>query len=88
VAETIRRLVGPKVEVIDPAPAVARQLGRLLESRGLRAETSGPHHRLFTTGADATALARAFSHLVSVDAEPHRLEWAGDSVLTLADAGE
>ncbi len=32
----IERIVGPKVRVIDPAPAVARQVGRLLDARGLR----------------------------------------------------
>lgn len=31
----IREIVGPQVRVIDPAPAVARQAGRLLEMRGL-----------------------------------------------------
>jgi glutamate racemase len=31
----IQEIVGPKVQVIDPAPAVARQTNRLLESRGL-----------------------------------------------------
>ena len=31
----IQLIVGPAVRVIDPAPAVARQVGRLLEARGL-----------------------------------------------------
>jgi glutamate racemase len=33
----IERIVGPKVRVIDPAPAVARQVDRLLHERGLGA---------------------------------------------------
>lgn len=32
----IQEIVGPKVRVIDPAPAVARQVGRLLERHHLR----------------------------------------------------
>ena len=31
----IREIVGPRVEVIDPAPAVARQVGRILRVHGL-----------------------------------------------------
>src|SRR6185369_2438060 len=40
----IERIVGEKVRVIDPAPAVARQVGRLLEVRGLHhpARECGP----------------------------------------------
>ena len=34
----VQQIVGPNVQVIDPAPAVARQAGRLLEARGLRVE--------------------------------------------------
>mgnify|MGYP005811915407 CR=1 FL=1 len=30
----IQQIVGPGVQVIDPAPAIARQAGRLLETRG------------------------------------------------------
>ena len=47
----IQEIVGPGVQVIDPAPAVARQAGRLLESLGLNAhhETTG-NKTFFTTG--------------------------------------
>ena len=55
----IEQIVGPEVRVIDPAPAVARQIGRLLEAYGLRhpldeardksGEDRGPV-RFFTSG--------------------------------------
>lgn len=47
----IQQMVGPGVQVIDPAPAVARQVGRLLETTGLHAhcETAG-EETFFTTG--------------------------------------
>ena len=35
VIETIRAIAGPQVEVIDPAPAVAKEVRRRLEDRGL-----------------------------------------------------
>ena len=67
----IERICGPGVEVIDPAPAVARQVRRVLEERGLllaeggggcTVHTSAPHagvaHVLAMLGlqADGTGL--------------------------------
>jgi glutamate racemase len=47
----IQQIVGPGVQVIDPAPAVARQAGRLLEARNLRAsDNQRGDVRYFTTG--------------------------------------
>jgi glutamate racemase len=36
----IQEIAGPQVRVIDPAPAIARQVGRLLDIRGLRSASS------------------------------------------------
>lgn len=38
----ISRIAGPSVEIIDPAPAVARQLHKVMESRGLLRGDAGP----------------------------------------------
>jgi glutamate racemase len=38
----ISRLAGPSVEIIDPAPAVARQLRNVMEARGLLRGDAGP----------------------------------------------
>jgi glutamate racemase len=47
-------VVGPEVDVIDPAPAVARQVARVLESRGLAAAPGGsPQHVFYSTAAPA-----------------------------------
>jgi glutamate racemase len=44
-------IVGANVQVIDPAPAVARQVGRVLEARGLCLECEQPGSlRCYTTG--------------------------------------
>lgn len=50
---TIERLAGPEVTVIDPAPAVARQVRRVLARNGWeRAPVSPPgHHVFYTTGS-------------------------------------
>lgn len=47
----IQEIVGPEVQVIDPAPAVARQTQRLLEARGWTGFCEQPASvRFFTTG--------------------------------------
>ncbi len=47
----IQDLAGPGVEIIDPAPAVARQVERVLTQHGWLAAGRPPAvHRLFTTG--------------------------------------
>lgn len=50
IAEPIRRILGDEVRLIDPAPAVARQLGRVLERNGLLGGDAGGTGYL-TTGA-------------------------------------
>jgi glutamate racemase len=37
----IQEIVGPEVRVIDPAPAIARQVGRLLKARGMLHSLTG-----------------------------------------------
>lgn len=47
----IKEIAGPDVRVIDPAPAIARQVGRLLEKYDLNTTEDGPGHvTLLTTG--------------------------------------
>lgn len=69
VADRIRAVLGEGVRLIDPAPAVARQLGRVLASNGLAAsDERGATVRYFTTG-DAERFARQVARLVGT-AEP------------------
>jgi glutamate racemase len=90
VIEAIRRLVGPGLAVLDPAPAVARHLGEVLEQRGLRAVAPAPatpQHRFLTSG-DAAAFDRAVARLVGADCRSQPLRWArgpnGEALLTAA----
>jgi len=60
-SETIARVVGPDITLVDPAPAVARQVKRLLAQHGLKEHgTEPPRHQLYTTGDNQafTKLAR------------------------------
>lgn len=67
----IEAIAGPKVRVIDPAPAVARQVRRVLEERGLRG--IGSEHapvRYYTTGDPA----RLQAMLPSLQGEPGQVQ--------------
>ncbi|MCB0606857.1 MAG: glutamate racemase [Lewinellaceae bacterium] len=51
----IRRVAGPEVQIIDPAPAVARQVARVLENESLAAAPDNrPSRRFFASGNDAS----------------------------------
>jgi glutamate racemase len=83
VIDAIRRIVGAAVDVIDPAPAVARQLGRVLADTGLAADTAAaaPQHRFFTTAADAHALDAALLRWTDSGARAGSLRWVADARL-------
>ncbi|MEB3258428.1 MAG: glutamate racemase [Cyanobacteriota bacterium] len=88
VIEAIRRLVGPSLAVLDPAPAVARHLGRVLRQRGLAQppDARGAQHRFLTTG-DPAAFDRAVARLVGACSSSAPLRWEdrGELGLCLAD---
>ncbi len=48
----IERVVGGDIAVIDPAPAVARQAGRMLAQWGLEADRGRVGYRMFYTSGD------------------------------------
>lgn len=62
--ESIVEVVGADVTLIDPAPAVARQVGRRLRENGLCADgRQAPRHRFYTSG-DRQTLAQMAQRLV------------------------
>ncbi len=71
----IEEIAGPEVEVIDPAPAVARQVGRMLVSQGLQgAEPSLGTVRYFTTG-DPVKLSKLLPALIAEDGVVEAAYW-------------
>ena len=55
----IERIAGPRVQVIDPAPAVARQLMKVMQERGLSGDSSTGSLELLSSGDPATLKALA-----------------------------
>jgi glutamate racemase len=77
----IQQIVGDKVRVIDPAPAVARQTARLLESKGLRDSLGAKGEvRLYTSG-DPESLKSLLPMLLGESGELRKVDWLNDSLL-------
>jgi glutamate racemase len=73
VAPLLQDIIGPERTIINPAPAVARQLQRVLDGEHLLASPSAEtSHQLFFSGPlqDTTALAR---HMIGPDFTVERL---------------
>jgi glutamate racemase len=84
--QTIERVVGAGVTVIDPAPAVARQTGRVLAQRGLEASPLAGSarrrgcvgHHLFYTSGDVTTFTTMIGRLfpfARAGAEVRSVRW-------------
>lgn len=71
----IQDILGPDVRVIDPAPAIARQVGRLLAQGKLHApQRSVGKVRILTTG-DPMRLEELISELLEEEAQIEHLDW-------------
>jgi len=74
----IQEIAGPGVRVIDPAPAVARQAGRLLQAAGLQAGLQeAPGWVRFYTTAEPSALQGLLPELLGCTAVVRRAGWQG-----------
>jgi len=76
----IESLIGEGATVIDPAPAVARQTGRVLAQRGAEANRERVGRHVFFTSGDAPAFERAIDCLVPRSGERRdvrEVHWRG-----------
>ena len=77
----IEEIVGESVRVIDPAPAVARQSGRLLEARDMRNRSGGKGKlRLYTSG-DPKVLQSLLPKLFGEAGEVKKVQWVNGNVI-------
>lgn len=77
----IQEIAGDGVRVIDPAPAIARQVARLLDERGLRVPPGSPRGELqFYTSGDPARFAALLPRLLGESGPVSALTWQGDSL--------
>ena len=84
----IQEIVGPSVEVIDPAPAVARQTGRVLEDLGLLKKGGDVGETRYQTTGDTKRMARLLGQLVGVSAGVETLVWSDGMLGEVRDGKE
>ncbi|RPJ29238.1 MAG: glutamate racemase [Chloroflexi bacterium] len=82
----IQQIVGKNVRVIDPAPAVARQTGRLLEARGLRSKPGSRGEIKFYTSDAPDTLKALLPMLLGEIGEVEKVEWVNDYVVARSGA--
>jgi glutamate racemase len=79
----IEEIAGPGVRVIDPAPAVARQAGRLLEQRGwLLPRESPPGEMRFATTGDPNQMEQQLEQLLGLRQPVEGLTWQQGALCT------
>lgn len=78
----IERVVGPGVEIVDPAPAVARQAARMLAERGWlpSSDAQMPRHRFYTSAAPHR-FQHALRELLGIEAQVEQAAWTPEGLV-------
>jgi glutamate racemase len=72
----IQEIAGDSVRVIDPAPAVARQVERVLNTHNLENDTDTTETVRYLTTGDATRLGAMLAALVGTEGTVEHIDWA------------
>jgi glutamate racemase len=84
----IEQISGEDVRVIDPAPAVARQVGRRLEAQGMRNPGSESVEARYFTSGPISPFAQLLARLLGEGGPVHQVEWVDDRQLMIASSQE
>ena len=76
----IQKITRGKARVIDPAPAIARQVRRVLEQRELLNPSSQTGKITLYTSADPTKFATRIQQLIGITTDPIGLTWVGTTL--------
>ncbi len=79
----IQQIVGPKVQVIDPAPAIARQTRRMLETHGLLAPGKRRVAMRFVTSGDRLAFKRSLRQLLNQIRPVEQVSWLDGKIVPI-----
>ena len=79
----IEAITGPSVRTIDPAPAIARQVRRLLEKQGLLNPSDQHGTMQFFTSGDPNALTDLLPRLLGEAGAVDQINWVGDGEIVI-----
>lgn len=79
----IQQITGPQVRVIDPAPAIARQVKRMLEAHQILAEKSTPASVRFLTTGDSHQFADMIHLLLNESHKTEKASWQDGKLFLL-----
>ena len=82
----IQEIAGEGVRVIDPAPAVARQAGRLLEAGGMKRPPSERGAVRFMTSGEAGSLRSLLPRLLGEEGDVQAVTWKEESEIQPVEA--
>lgn len=80
----IKSIVGERVRVIDPAPAIARQTARLLDERGLRNTSEESGSKQYLTSGSADEFNRVLQLLMRESSTARTVLWEPGGLLAMA----
>lgn len=75
----IRDIAGPGINVIDPAPAIARRTKSLLEQFELASSSPEPADMIFTTTGSLEHFKASIDRLLNLQVAPIKLVWNDDN---------
>jgi len=84
VIPVIERIVGKNVRVIDPAPAVAKQVRRVLETKGLKNESNSQGEVKLYTSRDHEEMKSLLPILLGEMGVVKKVNWLNDQKVELA----
>jgi glutamate racemase len=73
----IEEIAGPDIQVIDPAPAIARQTQRIWGKAAAHTYQTSPDHVLFFSTGDPEKLVSTASQLIQLEGEGRKVDWVG-----------
>lgn len=71
----IQEIAGPDIEVIDPAPAIARRTRTLLQQFNLENGGTEPADIVFATSGDINRFKTSIENLLGIESKPLKLVW-------------
>ncbi len=83
VSPLIQQIVGENVRVIDPAPAVAKQIRRVLETRGMKNDSAERGDVHFYTSGQTDELKSLLPVLLGELGMVEKVEWTGDRAVSV-----